>query len=55
MTDTTRRYPRTSSEAFKGPDYASAIERPARGYGAAWWLALALCAVAGLALVAGSL
>lgn len=25
--DTTRRYPRTLSEAFKDPDYACAIER----------------------------
>lgn len=30
---TTRRYPRTLGEAFKGAAYASAIERPARSKG----------------------
>lgn len=25
---TTRRYPRTTAEAFRGPDYACAVERP---------------------------
>lgn len=26
--DTTRSYPRTLAEAFRGPDYACAVERP---------------------------
>jgi hypothetical protein len=37
-----RRYPRTALEAFKGPAYASAIERPAPNpYPKALWLAMA--------------
>lgn len=26
--ETTRRYPRTALDAFRGPDYACAVERP---------------------------
>ena len=40
----TRTYPRTAAEAFKGCDYACALERPAppRPYPRAlWWVLLA--------------
>lgn len=30
MNNTIRRHPRTLVDAFKGPDYACALERPAR-------------------------
>lgn len=48
-----RRYPRTLGEAFKGPDYACALERPARTpYPRALWVALFAGFV--LALIAGA-
>lgn len=43
-----RRYPRTTAEAFKGPDYASAIERPTPRTSRAWWIAFAIAAIAAL-------
>lgn len=42
MSDTTRRYPRTVADAFKGPEYAAAIERPAPRYPRSLWLVMAL-------------
>lgn len=40
--DTTRTYPRTLAQAFRGPDYAAAIERPARApYPRLLWVTLA--------------
>jgi hypothetical protein len=51
MAETTRRYPRTLAEAFKGPEYASAIERHApTGYPLAWWALVALCGLAAMVL-----
>jgi len=42
----TRQFPRTLNEAFpQTVDYASSIER-SRGYPRAWWVLMALCAVA---------
>lgn len=38
--DTTRRHPRTMAEAFKGPEYGAAIEKPAPYYPVIWWLCL---------------
>lgn len=38
----TRTYPRTSAEAFKGCDYACALERPAPRRPWRFWLAGAL-------------
>lgn len=41
--DTTKRYPRTLGEAFKGTDYACALERPAKGVSKGlWWVVGAL-------------
>jgi hypothetical protein len=34
----TRKYPRTSAEAFPtGPEYGCAIEKPSNGHRAAYW------------------
>jgi hypothetical protein len=47
---TTRRYPRTSAEAFRGLDYACAIERPARMADRMAGLAVKALALAALAV-----
>lgn len=37
--NSTRRYPRTTAEAFKGIDYSCAVERPAPRYPRSlWWV-----------------
>lgn len=42
----TRRYPRTLGDAFRGPEYANAIETfQNRAYGRAWWACMALVCV----------
>lgn len=48
---TTRRYPRSLSDAF--PDErAPAVERPAQsGYSCAWWLAMAIVAALGAVVI----
>lgn len=40
---TTRTYPRTTRDAFKGLDYACSLERPAKRYPLTLW---AVCTVA---------
>ena len=43
MSDTTRRYPRTAIEAFKGPDYANSVthyETQTSGDRAVFWACL---------------
>lgn len=37
----TRRFPRTTAEAFKGTEYACALERPAPRYPRALWFVMA--------------
>lgn len=47
----TRTYPRTAAEAFKGCDYACAVERPApRPYPRTLWVVLAVGFIAAVAL-----
>lgn len=50
----TRTYPRTLNEAFPGtPEYAASIERP-RGETPAWWAAVIVIAIVGMAIVWGT-
>lgn len=45
----TRRFPRTTAEAFKGTDYACALERPAPRYPRTLWVVMAVGFVFALA------
>ena len=51
---TTRRYPRSMAEAFKGPAYSCAIERPRKSRPVLRWIVASVVSVLAFTLISGA-